>query len=126
MRFRRHRGGFRSQRQTQRSPDAAWARAVLDRLHAEEAFDVVIEGGASGADRLARRWAGTNRVHVETFEADWLKYGRGAGPIRNALMLTIGKPDVVVAFPGGSGTRNMIHQAENLDVEVFEAVKCAS
>ena len=53
-----------------------------------------------------------NGVVVEEFKADWDKFGRAAGPIRNAQMLREGKPDLVVAFPGGRGTANMVAQAK--------------
>lgn len=82
--------------------------AALDAL---EKPCALIEGGARGADRLAREWAAANRVPVLTFNAEWETYGRAAGPIRNQRMLMEGKPDIVIAFPGGAGTANMIRQA---------------
>lgn len=80
--------------------DFATVRAWLDPMP----ISVVIEGGASGADLMARNWAVQNGVPVETFDAEWEKHGRAAGPIRNRRMLEEGKPDVIVAFPGGRGT----------------------
>jgi len=81
---------------------------------------VVIHGAAPGADTLAGRWAELRRVPVEAFPADWEKHGRAAGPIRNAPMLAEGKPDLVVAFPGGRGTANMCKQARAAGVKVVE------
>ncbi len=97
--------------------------AVLDKLNDEAGVDVVIEGGAPGADRLAREWArivARPGADVETFEADWENQGTFAGPARNRRMLTEGKPDLVIAFPGGSGTANMVKQARKAGVEVVE------
>lgn len=55
------------------------------------------------------------------YKADWVKYGKRAGPIRNALMLKEQKPDLVVAFyPGGNGTLNMVGLAKRRKVEVLE------
>lgn len=82
---------------------------------------VVIEGGASGADALARRYAIKRGISLLTIEADWKKHGKAAGPIRNGLMLTAGKPDLVIAFPGGKGTENMVSQAEKAGVPVKRA-----
>ena len=79
----------------------------------------VIEGGAPGADRFAREWAEANGVDVETFEADWSR-GKRAGPERNARMLAEGKPDLVIAFPGGRGTADMVRRARAAGVEVVE------
>lgn len=54
------------------------------------------------------------------FEADWHTHGRAAGPIRNRRMIEEGKPDLVVAFPGGRGTANMVNQARAAGIEVRE------
>jgi len=83
----------------------------------------IIHGGARGADALADKWAVTNYVAVQEFLADWQTHGRRAGPIRNARMLTEGKPDLVVAFPGGAGTADMVKQARAAGVEVIEVEK---
>jgi hypothetical protein len=98
-----------------------WERlaGVLDGLESMQA-SVIIHGAAPGADTLAGRWAELRQVPVEAFPADWEKHGRAAGPIRNARMLAEGKPDLVVAFPGGRGTANMCKQARAAGVEVLE------
>ena len=69
---------------------------------------VIIAGGARGADTLAKIWARSNSIDYEEYRAEWEKYDKAAGPIRNKKMLEEGNPDLVVAFPGGSGTANMI------------------
>lgn len=94
--------------------------AELDRLHAERPITALIEGGASGVDRLAYAWATQNEMHHQCFPADWSKHGRGAGPIRNAQMLRDGNPDLVVAFPGGAGTAHMVATARKAGVPVVE------
>jgi UDP-N-acetylmuramoylalanine-D-glutamate ligase len=101
--------------------DAERAVAVLDKLHqTAEGIDVLIEGGAKGADRLARRWAQAEPVRIETYEADWENQGSFAGPARNKRMLDEGKPDLVIAFPGGKGTADMVRKARKAGVEVIE------
>lgn len=81
----------------------------------------IVEGGASGADSLANVYAKMKGIPVNQYKADWKKHGRAAGPIRNKQMLEEGKPDIVVAFDGGKGTANMITQARNAGVKVFDA-----
>jgi hypothetical protein len=81
---------------------------------------VVIAGGARGADTLAVEWAKEREVMVEVYMAEWDQFGRKAGPIRNQRMLDEGKPDLVVAFPGGRGTAGMIALAEKAGVEVAQ------
>lgn len=95
---------------------------TLDRLHKVNPFDVIIEGDAKGADRMAGYWARKNKVDNLKFPAQWDKYGRAAGPIRNQQMLDEGKPDVVIAFPVGEarGTRHMMKIAKEAGVEVIE------
>lgn len=80
----------------------------------------IIEGGATGADKYAAHWAGLCGIPVETYRADWNTQGKAAGPIRNKRMLDEGKPDLVVAFPGGRGTANMVAQARKAGVKVVE------
>jgi hypothetical protein len=58
------------------------------------------------------------RHPVSTFFAAWHEHGRGAGPIRNRQMLEEGRPDLVVAFPGGHGTAGMIKLALKAGVPV--------
>lgn len=96
-----------------------WLYRVLDEIHAETPITCLMQGGAMGADFLAHHWARDRRIPDHpTFHADWQAYGKAAGPIRNAKMLREGKPDLVVAFPGGSGTDNMASLARKAGVEV--------
>lgn len=101
--------------------DAAMLRAQLDRLHAARPIAVLIEGDARGADKLAGEWAEAHGVTVRRFPADWQRYGRSAGPRRNQQMLDEGRPDLVVAFPGGKGTAGMVKLARAAGCEVIEA-----
>jgi hypothetical protein len=89
--------------------------ASLDSLHADHAFTMIIHGGASGADRLAGEWAASRGIPVEVYPADWQKYGRAAGPIRNQRMIDR-KPDMVVAFPGGRGTADMVRRVRQTGI----------
>jgi hypothetical protein len=81
---------------------------------------VIIEGGARGADRLAREWAKDRGVVCATFPADWDAHGPSAGPIRNRQMIDEGRPQMVLAFPGGRGTADMIRQAQAAGVLVVK------
>lgn len=80
----------------------------------------IIHGGARGADRLADQWAVTNWVPIKEYKADWAKYGKSAGHRRNQEMLDKAKPDLVIAFPGGRGTADMVRRAKQAGVEVRE------
>jgi hypothetical protein len=91
---------------------------TLDRLHAEHHFTLLIHGDARGADRLGGEWAKERSIEVLACPADWRRHGRGAGPKRNRQMLEE-NPDLVVAFPGGAGTRNMVEIARKAGIEVI-------
>lgn len=80
----------------------------------------IISGGAPGADSLAADYAVVNWCGLDEFPADWAKHGRAAGPIRNQRMIDEGTPDLVVAFPGGRGTADMIRRARAAGIEVKE------
>lgn len=95
---------------------------ALDQIHQETPITLIIEGGAKGADRLARRWADARNVPFVTEEADWTRHGKAAGPLRNGRMIKEHKPDLVVAFKGGKGTADCKAQARAAGVAVREVV----
>ena len=79
----------------------------------------IIEGGASGVDMHAGNWAEQKQIKHTVFTADWEKHGKAAGPIRNKQMLDVGQPTMVVAFPGGKGTANMVKLAQEAEIGVY-------
>ena len=92
---------------------------VIKRVHEHRPNLYVIHGSAAGADLLASRAAkklGIPDIHVP---APWDFHGKGAGPIRNGWMLDL-CPDLVIAFPGGRGTANMMKQARDRRIEVWD------
>lgn len=97
---------------------------ILYNFNKDEANDTgitsIVQGGASGADSLARQYARYNSILCETFEAEWDKYGKVAGPIRNQRMLDESRPDYCIAFraPGSRGTADMIKKCEKSGVPV--------
>lgn len=71
----------------------------------------IVSGGARGVDTLGERYAREHNYPLKRFPADWIRYGRAAGPIRNKQMAEYA--DVLIAFSSGSrGTENMISQME--------------
>lgn len=81
---------------------------------------MIISGLARGADTLALYWAKDLVLPTMQFPANWDKYGKSAGAIRNTQMLKVGQPDLVVAFPGGRGTDHMKSIARAAGVEVIQ------
>ena len=95
---------------------------------------ILIHGCCQGADEIsekvlwyAKRICGicvdsTCYFNVVRFPADWDKYGKAAGLIRNQQMIDEGKPDIVLAFHNNiaksKGTMDMIKRANAAGVEV--------
>lgn len=97
----------------------------LDMLNAIHKFSLVIHGNAPGADFQADVWAHKRHIDVRRFPADWERYRRPsgknpAGAFSNGQMLREGKPQLVIAFPGGSGTADMKRQAGTHNVPVID------
>lgn len=97
--------------------ELSWA---LDSVFPIEEEIHIIEGGAIGADFLAQVWCEYEGVPYSTFEADWKKYGKAAGPIRNQKILDENPDiDVVIAFKGDKGTKDMVDRAIKKGIEVI-------
>jgi hypothetical protein len=75
----------------------------------------VISGGARGADYLADQQCKSLGITFTRVPAQWERYGRAAGPIRNGVMMNM-HPDIVIAFHSdltkSKGTKNMVMVAE--------------
>ena len=100
---------------------AARAHAWFDKIHERHTITHVIEGGARGGDRLGRCWAILRGIPFTTVEADWSAHGKRAGYLRNKRMRDEFNPDLVIALPGGVGTKMMIDLAKEKSIPVYEA-----
>lgn len=93
----------------------------LDSVHKLTPISEIIQGGAWGADALAVAWATDNEIKITTYPANWEKWGKVAGSIRNAEMLAKNPNiEMVIAFPGGGGTENMINAARHADLCIIK------
>ena len=86
-------------------------------LYAEDVM--IISGGANGADKLAEKLAQLRGYKLVVFKADWNKYGKKAGMIRNQYIIE--SADVVFAFwdKKSSGTANSIQRSVSLGKELY-------
>lgn len=80
---------------------------------------IIIQGGADGADRLAKQWASRNGIHCAEVRAMWENFGKAAGHKRNSAMLAL-KPDYCLAMPGGVGTRGMVGLCKRAGVVTWQ------
>lgn len=96
--------------------DYSYFVSCMDRLLSYYKSIRLVSGHASGADHFAERYAAERRIEIEIFPAEWKKYGRAAGPIRNRAMLDYAKetvPEVAAFWDGKSkGTKDMLKHAK--------------
>lgn len=100
----------------------------LDLLHSIVGIAYLAEGGARGFDSLAKQWREDRKIDGKTFKAEWDKYKRPygknpAGMIRNAKMLDEVRPEMVVLFPGGPGTKGMGDLARERKLNVIRILQ---
>lgn len=104
---------------------------ILDELGTEavqrDDHITLIHGCARGADSIAAEWAThASPVTVEEYPAEWAKYGKRAGFLRNRRMLEEGRPELVLAFFSSAersrGTSMMVEIARAAGVRVLEWV----
>lgn len=78
----------------------------------------IVSGGARGADYLGKKYAEEKNLEYIEFPAEWDKYGRSAGFIRNKDI--VNNSDIIIAFWDGisKGTENTINYARKQKKEV--------
>ena len=79
----------------------------------------IISGGAQGVDTLAVRYARQNKIPYKVMKAEWKKFGKKAGYVRNAGMAS--EADALIAVWNGKskGTKHMIDIATKRKLQVF-------
>ena len=102
--------------------DARALNVALDAIHREKNITQLIHGAARGADSLAAAWARSRGIPALAFPAEWAMRGKAAGFRRNEAMLRQGRPELVVAFPGGKGTAHMVSLAKAAGVPVRQVI----
>lgn len=79
---------------------------------------IIVSGLAKGADTLGCQLAQECNYPIEGYAAEWGKFGRAAGPIRNKLMAK--NATHLIAFWDGEsrGTMHMIDYAHELGLTI--------
>lgn len=94
----------------------------LDEARAALGITELVHGGARGADTLAKDWAVSRGIphHPEPVdEESWQRLGGRAGNARNSFMLRKWSPGVVIGFPGGTGTTDMVVKGRAAKIPVL-------
>lgn len=95
---------------------------AIAKLNESIPIDYLVHGDAKGADKLADKVAKSLGISRIIFPANWDKFYKAAGAIRNRSMITMVSIDLVLAFPGGTGTADMKKQAETNGIAVIDAI----
>ena len=79
---------------------------------------IIVSGHASGADSLGEKFAIEHNLQCEIYPAEWDKFGKSAGPKRNAEMAEVS--DALIAFWDGKspGTKSMIDLAKRKGLQI--------
>lgn len=88
------------------------AEGVWEVLNLLRPLEVAHGKCPTGVDSFTADWCRMSGTPVQEFPANWERYGRSAGPLRNTTMLFQFKPNLVVVFPGGAGTRSCLEYAK--------------
>lgn len=95
-------------------------QCVMDALNELNVTEVV-SGGAPGGDQIGEIAARRMEIPVNCFAAEWERFGRGAGPIRNEEMATyVGPKGACILLPGGSGTADMERRARERGLLIWK------
>lgn len=100
-----------------RALDVIWAKIIREQ---GLSVPVVMLNGKckTGFDLIAERWATNRGTGIIPMPADWKKYGRGAGPIRNQAMIDR-MPAALIAAPGGRGVAGCVAHAEKQGIPIY-------
>ena len=93
---------------------------TLDELHKIHPITHLLHGDANGVDRLCGAWAISRKIPCQAMPAQWDLHGKSAGYKRNIKMADT-KPDMLVAFPGGTGTAHMVDTCTKRRIQIWKA-----
>jgi len=87
-------------------------------IHQHYKVTEVVSGACAGADLCGEEWAKAHNIPIKRFPAEWEKYDKAAGPIRNRQMAYYA--DAVALFPGDRGTESMYNAALQAGIHIFD------
>lgn len=88
----------------------------LDKI--KEQIDEIVCGEARGADTLGRTYAYDNDILIKSYPADWERYGKSAGFVRNEEMAAYADKAIIFWDGKSVGSKDMIDKMEKLGKEV--------
>ena len=97
---------------------AKYIGMCLDNISATEKH-IIISGGCKGADAIGERFAKEKGYEIQFFLAEWDKYGKAAGIVRNKKIAEAA--DIIICFwdEKSKGTKSLIEYAKELKKTIF-------
>lgn len=104
--------------------DAIHLYRKLNEIHKQSPITELVEGGASGADTLARYWAKHNKIEVHTMKVDYASGGSSAFAARDEKLFTDHSDiKLVLGFPTEArGSGILMEKARELGYETRDLV----
>jgi hypothetical protein len=99
--------------------DAEMVHQELVRQHWRKPISVLIHGSVTGVGIAAEAWARSSGTPVVRYPPNWKLYGKKAEGLRDAFMIEDSRPDLVLAFPGGRHTADLIQKAIDAKIVVL-------
>ena len=94
--------------------------AVRNAIHEGFEFPTcIVSGGANGVDKLGEKFADQFEISKEIYQAEWDKYGRSAGYIRNEKMAKNAEALIAIWDGRSRGTRHMIDLAKKYNLRIY-------
>lgn len=87
--------------------------------YSEYPITEVVSGGATGVDSLGEKFAKDNGIDLVIFPANWNKYFKRAGYIRNQKMANYAECLIAIWDGSSKGTKHMIDIMEALGKPVY-------
>ena len=99
--------------------DESYMERMVEEAVGIDNIDLIVSGGAKGADSLAEELAVKHDIPTKIYPANWLRYGKSAGMIRNKEIVRAA--DVVIAFWNGQspGTKMSIRECVQTGTQHF-------
>ena len=98
--------------------DYKLTRQDFDKLDGIQGVTEVVSGCARGVDSAGECWARNRLIPIKQFPADWDRWGKRAGFIRNIEMANYA--DALAVFPGGNGTAHMFKTARQYGLQIYD------
>lgn len=94
---------------------------IVEQAVIESGFDItcVVSGMARGVDTLGEQWAIKNGINIQHFPADWNKFKKSAGYIRNADMAKIAEALIVIILNDSRGSLHMLELAQKKNIPIY-------